>query len=152
MVKRAPTPGPASSMGHQSIGVTSPTAATPYCLRGKSVDKTVPGGKQHGVPSGFVAESTQKKKSLIDGVDDLEALRHAPVNIHGIPSVQEMLASGYKATYNLKNPKYGVKGYNIQATYNIEPLYKPAKVAINKLDKSQIHVLIEKVAFSKSEE
>ena len=112
MIKRAPTPGPPSSTGHQRIGVTSPAAATPYCLRGKSVDKTIPGGEQYGVPPGFVADATQNQKSLLDGADN-QTPGDAPVNIHSIPSVQEMLASGYKATFNLKNPKYGVKGYNI---------------------------------------
>jgi hypothetical protein len=47
-----------------------------------------------------------------------------------------MIESGYKATFNLKNPKFGVKGYNVQHTDNVEPIYKPAKIAINKLEKA----------------
>lgn len=46
-----------------------------------------------------------------------------------------MIESGFKATFNLKDPKFGVKGYNVQDTYNIEPIYKPAKIAVAKLDK-----------------
>ena len=46
-----------------------------------------------------------------------------------------MIESGFKATFNLKDPKFGLKGYNLQETYSFEPLYKPAKIAINKLEK-----------------
>ena len=61
------------------------------------------------------------------------------MNVPGIPTVQAMIESGYKATFNLKDPKFGVKGYNVQDTYNIEPIYKPARIAINKLDKKDDH-------------
>ena len=57
------------------------------------------------------------------------------VNAPGIPTVTEMIESGFKATFQLNNPKFGVKGYNLQQTYSFEPLYKPAKICIGKLDK-----------------
>ena len=58
------------------------------------------------------------------------------MNIPGIPTVQTMIESSYRATFNLKDPKYGLKGYNMTDTYQYEPIYKPAKIAINKLDKA----------------
>lgn len=57
------------------------------------------------------------------------------MNISGIPTVKEMIEVGFKATFNLKEPKFGVKGYNIQDTYCFDPIYKPAKIAVNKLEK-----------------
>jgi hypothetical protein len=35
------------------------------------------------------------------------------MNISGIPTVKEMIEVGFKATFNLKEPKFGVKGYNL---------------------------------------
>ena len=58
------------------------------------------------------------------------------MNISGIPTVKEMIEVGFKATFNLKEPKFGVKGYNLQDTYSFEPLYKAPKIAVNKLEKA----------------
>jgi hypothetical protein len=42
----------------------------------------------------------------------------------GIPTVYEMVSTGNKVQYNLTNPKFGVKGYNVQDSFLHEPLYK----------------------------
>lgn len=39
-------------------------------------------------------------------------------------TVDEFIKTGLKYQTNLKKPKFGVKGYNIQDTYTYEPLYK----------------------------
>ena len=57
----------------------------------------------------------------------------------GIPTVYEMVATGNKNSYNLTNPKFGVKGYNVQDSFLDEPLYKIDQIAVNKRDKKDDH-------------
>lgn len=61
-------------------------------------------------------------------------MAEGPVNIPGVPTVQEMLESGQKQYFNLKHPKYGLKGYHLQTTYSLDPIYKPAKICVSKKD------------------
>lgn len=41
--------------------------------------------------------------------------------------IQDMVESSMKNEFNLKNPEYGIKHYQVTDTYQYEPLYKPNK-------------------------
>jgi hypothetical protein len=81
-----------------------------------------------------VVDSKPPANEPAEKAEDAKPSAEAPVRIPGVPTVRQMIEYGYKATFNLKYPKYGVKGYNIQTTYSMDPVYKPAKIAINKKD------------------
>ena len=109
---------------------------TPFYLRGRSVnEKMLPGGRQPGMAMGFVADFQSVEKNA--ALDQQKAGAHHTKNISvsGIPTVTEMIESGFKATFNLQDPKFGLKGYNLQTTNSFEPVYKPPKISINRKDK-----------------
>lgn len=111
MVKRSQSPGPANALETQSgKSKNRPQGPIPYYLRGKSVNEAMlPGGKQPGMAMGFVADYSTNDQA----VKAQQSPRDVSMNVPGIPTVQAMIESGFKATFNLKDPKYGVKGYNI---------------------------------------
>lgn len=125
VIRRAQSPLPVTALDHPVGGGVNPKVQDPipYYLRGKSVnEKMLPGGRQPGMAMGFVADyqrNDQNEKAQ-------QQTRDPTMNISGIPTVQEILEYSYKATFNLKNPKYGLKGYYVQDTGNEEPVYKVA--------------------------
>lgn len=44
----------------------------------------------------------------------------------------EMISVGQKNTFNLLNPKFGVKGYSVQQTSMFEPYYKITNITTSK--------------------
>ena len=88
-------------------------------------------GKQVGMSKGYLSD--------VDAQGQNPKLNLKLVDKSGIPSVNEMVTSGNKTSYNYTNPKFGIKGYKVQDSYLAEPYYKIDQIRIAKRDKKDDH-------------
>ena len=77
--------------------------------------------------AGSVIRGAQKERGSIMN----ETLRTQPETDAAMGNckvpIQDMVESSMKNEFNLKNPEYGIKHYQVTDTYQYEPLYKANK-------------------------